>query len=78
MEGVRVKVTVSDVALPRRKGPGTFTVNGKVNLGSNTTAHIRTQDVARRRVLTLESDGEGRLRSTDVIPGVAHRIALLR
>lgn len=67
VSGVKVG-TVSDVALRDGKALVTFTVNGKVNLGSNTTAHIRTGTLLGQRVLTLESDGEGRLRSTDVIP----------
>ena len=55
------------------KGPSDLHGQQQVNLGSNTTAHIRTGTLLGRRVLTLESDGEGR-RSTGVI-GVAHRIA---
>ena len=46
----------------------TFTVDGKVQLGSDTTAHIRTGTLLGQRVLTLESAGSGRLRPHDVIP----------
>ena len=46
----------------------TFTVNGKVRLGSDTTAHIRTGTLLGQRVLTLNSAGRARLRSSDVIP----------
>lgn len=67
VSGVKVG-TVSDVALQRGKALVTFMVNGSVRLGSDTTAHIRTGTLLGQRVLTLESDGGGRLRSADVIP----------
>lgn len=67
VSGVKVG-TVSDVSLQQGKALVTFTVNGKVRLGSDTTAHIRTGTLLGQRVLTLESNGEGRLRNTDVIP----------
>lgn len=67
VSGVKVG-TVSDVSLQQGKALVTFTVNGKVRLGSDTTAHIRTGTLLGQRVLTLESGGEGRLRSSDVIP----------
>jgi phospholipid/cholesterol/gamma-HCH transport system substrate-binding protein len=60
--------TVSDVSLEDGEALVTFVVDGKANLGSETTAHIRTGTVLGQRVLTLESAGQGRLRSTDVIP----------
>lgn len=68
--------TVSKVALQQGKALVTFLVNGKVRLGSDTTAHIRTGTLLGQRVLTLESSGPGTLRPTDVIP-VAHRFAVL-
>ena len=60
--------TISDVSLQQGKALVTFMVKGKVHLGSDTTAHIRTGTLLGQRVLTLESNGEGTLRSTDVIP----------
>jgi len=67
VSGVKVG-TVSDVSLQQGKARVRFTVDGKVRLGSDTTAHIRTGTLLGERVLTLESNGEGRLRSSDVIP----------
>lgn len=67
VSGVKVG-TVSDVALREGKALVTFMVNGKVRLGSDTTAHIRTGTLLGQRLLTLESDGRGTLRSADVIP----------
>ena len=68
VSGVKVG-TVTGVALQQGKALVTFTVNGAVRLGSDTTAHIRTATALGQRVLTLESDGLGpALRSGDVIP----------
>ena len=67
VSGVKVG-TVSDVTLQQGKALVSFTVNGKVRLGSDTTAHIRTGTLLGQRVLTLESGGQGTLRNTDVIP----------
>jgi phospholipid/cholesterol/gamma-HCH transport system substrate-binding protein len=67
VSGVKVG-TISDVSLQQGKALVTFMVKGKVHLGSDTTAHIRTGTLLGQRVLTLESNGEGTLRSTDVIP----------
>jgi len=67
VSGVKVG-TVSDVALHEGKALVTFMVNGNVRLGSDTTAHIRTGTLLGQRVLTLESDGKGTLRSSDIIP----------
>ena len=67
VSGVNVG-TVSDVALSQGRALVTFRVDGKVRLGSATTAHIRTGTLLGQRVLTLESDGSGTLRSADVIP----------
>lgn len=60
--------TVSDVALEKGRVLVTFMVNGKVRLGDDTTAHIRTGTLLGQRLLTLESSGQGMLRSSDVIP----------
>lgn len=67
VSGVNVG-TVSDVALRKGKVLVTFMVNGNVRLGSDTTAHIRTGTLLGQRLLTLESSGQGTLRSSDVIP----------
>ena len=67
VSGVKVG-TVSDVTLQQGKALVSFTVNGKVRLGSDSTAHIRTGTLLGQRVLTLESAGQGPLRNSDVIP----------
>ena len=59
---------MSDVALQGRNALVTFTIDGSVPLGSDTTAHIRTGTLLGERVLTLESKGEGTLSPMDVIP----------
>lgn len=60
--------TVSGVELYQGKALVTFRVNGKVRLGSDTTAHIRIGTLLGQRILTLESNGQGTLRTSDVIP----------
>lgn len=67
VSGVKVG-TVSDVALYEGNALVTFRVAGKVHLGSETTAHIRTGSLLGARVLTLEPAGRRRLHSSDVIP----------
>jgi phospholipid/cholesterol/gamma-HCH transport system substrate-binding protein len=67
MSGVNVG-TVGDVSLQSGRALVTFTVDGEVRLGSETTVHIRTGSVLGRRLLTLVSAGSDRLRHTDVIP----------
>jgi phospholipid/cholesterol/gamma-HCH transport system substrate-binding protein len=67
VSGVKVG-TVSDVSLHEGDAVVTFGVNGKVRLGSQTTAHIRTGSLLGARVLTLEPAGGGTMRSSDVIP----------
>jgi len=67
VSGVKVG-TVSDIALQRGKALVTFMVSGRVHLGSDTTAHIRTGTLLGQRMLTLEPGGAGTLRSSDVIP----------
>ena len=49
--------TVSDISLQNGNALVTFTINGKVQLGSDSTAHIRTGTLLGQRVLTLESAG---------------------
>jgi phospholipid/cholesterol/gamma-HCH transport system substrate-binding protein len=67
LSGIKVG-KVTDVSLRNGDALVTFTTDGKYPLGSLTTAHIRTGSLLGERVLTLESDGSGTLRTTDVIP----------
>jgi phospholipid/cholesterol/gamma-HCH transport system substrate-binding protein len=59
--------SVSAVSLHGTEALVTFTVNGQVALGSDTTAHIRTGTLLGRRVLTLESAGSDALKPMGVI-----------
>ena len=67
VSGVKVG-SVSEVRLKQGRALVTFSVDGKVRLGAESTAHIRTGTLLGQRVLTLESAGKGRLRSGEVIP----------
>ncbi|CAN5600772.1 MCE family protein [soil metagenome] len=67
MSGMNIG-SVTDVALQGAKVAVTFTVEGKVHLGSESTAHIRTGTLLGQRILTVESAGSGSLHSADVIP----------
>lgn len=67
MSGVNVG-TVGDVSLQGGRALVTFTVDGDVRLGSETTAHIRTGSVLGRRLLDLASAGDGRMNRSDAIP----------
>ncbi|PJK19727.1 MCE family protein [Mycolicibacterium goodii] len=67
LSGIKIG-SVTDVSLHDGDALVTFTTEGKYPLGSLTTAHIRTGSLLGERVLTLESDGSGTLRTTDVIP----------
>jgi phospholipid/cholesterol/gamma-HCH transport system substrate-binding protein len=67
VSGVKVG-SVSQVALHGGKAQVTFTVDGTVGLGSETTAHIRTGSLLGQRVLTLESAGSTVLRPNSTIP----------
>jgi len=67
VSGIKVG-TVSDVSLRGGDALVTFTVAGKVALGSDSTAHIRTGTILGQRVLTLESAGVGTLHPSEVIP----------
>lgn len=62
------KGTVTDVALSRGKALVTFTVDSRVRLGGDTTAHIRTGTVLGARVLTLEPAGAVVMHASDTIP----------
>jgi phospholipid/cholesterol/gamma-HCH transport system substrate-binding protein len=67
VSGVKVG-TVSDLALRNGKALVTFAVDGKVHLGTESTAHIRTGTLLGERIMTLEPAGNGTIRSSDVIP----------
>jgi phospholipid/cholesterol/gamma-HCH transport system substrate-binding protein len=67
VSGVKVGA-VSGVVLRDGDALVTFGVNGKVRLGSQTTAHIRTGSLLGARVLTLEPAGTGIMHPSDVIP----------
>ncbi|WP_328358856.1 MCE family protein [Mycobacterium sp. NBC_00419] len=60
--------TVQDVALDNGDALVTFLVKGKVPLGSDTTAHIRTGTLLGERVLTLESAGSATMAPRTLIP----------
>jgi phospholipid/cholesterol/gamma-HCH transport system substrate-binding protein len=67
VSGIKVG-SVSKVALEKRNAVVTFTLDGTVSLGSDTTAHVRTGTLLGERVLTLESKGDGTMHPNDVIP----------
>lgn len=67
VSGIKIG-SVTGISLENGDALITFTTEGRYPLGSLTTAHIRTGSLLGERVLTLESDGSGTLRSTDVIP----------
>jgi phospholipid/cholesterol/gamma-HCH transport system substrate-binding protein len=67
LSGMKVG-TVSATSLDKGLALVTFSVDGKIALGPDTTAHIRTGTLLGARTLTLESAGSGQLRSSDVIP----------
>jgi phospholipid/cholesterol/gamma-HCH transport system substrate-binding protein len=60
--------TVSDVKLAGKDAVVGFALDSTVQLGSDTTAHIRTGTVLGARVLALESAGGETLRPRSVIP----------
>lgn len=62
------KGTVSAVTLGRGNALVTFTLDGTVTLGTQTTAHIRTATVLGARMMTLEPAGTGSLHAADTIP----------
>lgn len=67
VSGVKVG-SVSKVALHHGDALVTFNVKGTVQLGSHTTAHIRTGSLLGQRLLALESTGSGTMHPRDVIP----------
>lgn len=67
VSGIKVGA-VTDVSLDDGNALVTFLVDGKVRLGSQTTAHIRTGSLLGARILTLEPAGTRTMHSTEVIP----------
>jgi phospholipid/cholesterol/gamma-HCH transport system substrate-binding protein len=67
VSGIKVG-TVSKMALTHGDVLVTFTTQGKVLLGSMSTAHIKTGSLLGQRVLTVESKGSGTLKPMAVIP----------
>ena len=67
LSGMKVG-SVQDISLQRGKALVTFTTKSTVQLGSQTTAHIRTGSLLGKRVLTLESAGAETMRPRAVIP----------
>jgi len=60
--------SVTDVSLSRGTALITFTLDGKVTLGSQTTAHITTATLLGQRALTLESSGSQKMHPNETIP----------
>ena len=69
--------TVSNVSLRNGDALVTFAIKGNVLLGSETTAHIRTDTLLGERVLALESAGNSTMDPMARHPGLAHVLALL-
>jgi len=67
VSGIKVG-SVSGVSLRRGKALVTFTINSKVRLGSDSTAHIRIGSLLGQRVLTLEPAGSRRMSPNEIIP----------
>ena len=60
--------SVTSMALKNGDIEVTFSLDGTISLGSQTTAHIKTGTLLGEKVLTLDSDGTGKMRPNDVIP----------
>jgi phospholipid/cholesterol/gamma-HCH transport system substrate-binding protein len=67
MAGMKVG-SVSGMALKNGDIEVAFSLDERISLGSQTTAHIRTGTLLGEKVLTLGSDGTGKMRPNDVIP----------
>jgi phospholipid/cholesterol/gamma-HCH transport system substrate-binding protein len=67
VSGVKVG-SVTDVTLGDRGAVVNFVVDGKVPLGTQTTAHIRTGSLLGARILTLEPAGRDKMHVGEVIP----------
>jgi phospholipid/cholesterol/gamma-HCH transport system substrate-binding protein len=59
---------VSDIVLEHGKAVVTFTVDARQQLGSETSAHVRTGTLLGQRVLALTSTGTGALHPNSLIP----------
>ncbi|WP_396927792.1 MCE family protein [Mycolicibacterium sp.] len=59
---------VTDISVDRDTARVSFAVDGDVQLGAETTAHIEVGTLLGQRVVTLDSRGAGTLRPRDVIP----------
>ena len=68
VSGTKVGVGAEQYRPQRGKALVTFSIDGTVQLGSETTAHIRTGSLLGKRVLTLESAGPEPMRPRPVIP----------
>jgi phospholipid/cholesterol/gamma-HCH transport system substrate-binding protein len=60
--------TVSAVSLQKGVALVEFSLDGRIHLGRESTAHIRTGTLLGERNLALESAGSGQLKSSEVIP----------
>ncbi|MBO0676719.1 MCE family protein [Mycolicibacterium sp. S2-37] len=60
--------SVSEVTLQNGKALVTFSIDGAVRLGADTTAHIRTGTLLGERMMTLEPQGGEALHPMSVIP----------
>lgn len=60
--------TVSKISLREGDAVAELSINSKVGLGSETSAHIKTGSLLGARVVALVSDGPGRMHPHDVIP----------
>jgi phospholipid/cholesterol/gamma-HCH transport system substrate-binding protein len=67
VSGVKVG-TVQKISLKDGEALVTFNVPGRITLGSETSAHIRTGTLLGERVLTIESAGSGKLHAMSLIP----------
>jgi phospholipid/cholesterol/gamma-HCH transport system substrate-binding protein len=67
VSGIKVG-SVTGMSLQQGDVLVTFTVKGNVQLGSASTAHIRTGSLLGQRVLTVDSAGSGNLHPLTVIP----------
>ncbi|MGD9621390.1 MAG: MCE family protein [Mycolicibacterium sp.] len=67
VSGIKVG-SVSSIELDNGDALVGFTIDGKYEFGSQTSAHVRTGTLLGERVLVLESDGSGRLDRHKPIP----------
>jgi phospholipid/cholesterol/gamma-HCH transport system substrate-binding protein len=65
--GINVGV-VSDVSLSHGKALVRFTIDGDIHLAGQTVVRIKTGSLLGKRILNVVSEGQGTLRTTDVIP----------